>query len=138
MNGSPIAREWHRISGWSLSMGKFPSPQEEERFSRENEKGNLDPYIIPPFVLGSGSVRPPRAIEPSREVMDGNGVTTTRETERIRVEYRKNSKREWRRGVNEKPAITHVDFLPLGDVAHEPGEPQQAYQGEQLGQAEDA
>lgn len=32
---------------------------------------------------------------------------------------------------------TYVDFLPLADVSHQPGQPQQPHQGQQLGEAKD-
>lgn len=39
---------------------------------------------------------------------------------------------------SEKYVQSYVDFLPLADVAHQPGQAQQTHQAQQLGQAQDA
>lgn len=37
-----------------------------------------------------------------------------------------------------RSGATHIDLLPLADVAHQPGQPQQAHQAQQLSQPQDA
>lgn len=40
--------------------------------------------------------------------------------------------------VKEEENSTHIDFLPLADIANQPGEPEEPDEAEELGQPEDA